>query len=63
MLECWDAGIIKTMLARVKSASLAFGISRGKNAGLKRRWKRKCGGKVGMLGCWNYIRNAGMLGC
>jgi len=30
MLECWNAG----MLTPVKSASLAFGISRGKDAGI-----------------------------
>jgi hypothetical protein len=34
------------MLAPVKSALLAFGISRGENAGLKIRWEGKGGGKV-----------------
>ncbi len=35
MLGCWNTGIIKEILAPVKSAPLAFGISRGKNAGIK----------------------------
>ncbi len=44
MLECWNEDI-KTMMAPMKSAPLAFGISRGKDAGVKHN--------AGMLGCWD----------
>ncbi len=36
------------ILAPVKSATLTFGISRGKNAGIRIR-------DAGMLGCWKKV--------